>query len=113
MSNALFEEITTTGKELLEKVKELVSEGNIRRIVLKNAKGKTLLEVPLSFGVVSMGAAYALAPFLSALSFFALFLNDCSIVVERFDGKSDDKEVEADAQIIEIVEDDEPKKPEA
>lgn len=101
----MYEEIKTTGKDLLDQIKEIVNEGNVRRVVIKNAKGKTLLEIPLSFSVLGMGAAFALAPFLSAISFVALFLNDCSIVVERY-GEGDDKEVHSEAQIIEILEDD-------
>ncbi len=110
MAHTLFEEVKTTGKELLDKIKELVQEGNVRRIVIKNGKGKTLLEIPLSAGVLGMGAAYALAPFLSAIGFFALFLNDCSIEVERYQDPDADKEVEAEAQIINIMEDEGPKK---
>lgn len=105
MANNVYEEVKTTGKELLDKVKEIVNEGNVRRVVIKNAKGKTLLEIPLSFSVLGMGAAFALAPFLSAISFVALFINDCSIIVERYkDGE--EKEVHSEAQIIEILEDD-------
>lgn len=105
-----FEEIKVTGQDLMDKVKEVVEEGNARRVIIKNNKGKTLLEVPLSMGVVGMGAAYVLAPFLSAISFFALYLTDCSIIVERYqeDEESSDKEVQADAQIIDIVEDEGP-----
>lgn len=109
MAKTMFEEIGTTGKELLDRIKQIVTEGNVRRIVIKNNKGKVLLEIPLSAGVLGMGAAYALAPFLSAIGFFALFLNDCSIEVERYENPDEDKEVEAEAQIIDIVEE-EPKK---
>lgn len=110
MSNTMFEEVKTTGKELLDRIKMLIEEGNVRRIVIKNGKGKTLLEIPLSAGVLGMGAAYALAPFLSAIGFFALFLNDCSIEVERYQNPDADKEVEAESQIIDIMEDEGPKK---
>lgn len=108
MSSNIFEEIRTTGTELLSQIKKIVQEGNVRRIVIKNGKGKTLLEIPLSAGVLGMGAAYALAPFLSAIGFFALFLNDCSIEVERYESQDADKEVEAEAEIINIMEDEGP-----
>lgn len=113
MSNTFFEEISTTGKELVDKVKELVDEGNVRRVTINNKKGKTLLEVPLSLGVVGLGAAYALAPFLSAISFFALYLTDCSLVVERYTDEDlkKGKSVESDeVTVIEIVENEEKEK---
>ena len=46
------EEIKTTGEQLVAKVKELVREGNVRRIIVKNEEGKTLIEIPLTLGVV-------------------------------------------------------------
>jgi hypothetical protein len=73
------EEIQTTGEELVAKVKELVREGNIRRIIIKNEEGKTLIEVPLTLGVV--GAL--LLPVLAAVGAIAALVADCTIVVEK------------------------------
>ncbi|TNE72661.1 DUF4342 domain-containing protein [bacterium] len=110
MSNSIFEEITVTGKELLETIKSIVSDGNVRRIVVKNKKGKILIEIPLTVGVAGLGAAiYVLGAFIPAITFYALFANDFSILIER-DGEGNKKEVEAEAQIIKIVEDEGPKK---
>lgn len=47
-----YEEFKVEGEKLLSKSKELIHEGNIRRLIIKNEKGKTLLEVPLTIGVV-------------------------------------------------------------
>ena len=73
------EEIQTTGEELVAKVKELVHEGNIRRIIIKNEEGKTLIEIPLTLGVV--GAV--LLPVLAAVGAIAALVADCTIVVEK------------------------------
>ena len=77
-SNARQEEYKVVGSELVEKVKELVHQGNIRRIVIKQ-EGETILELPLTVAVV--GAL--LAPVLAALGAFAALVSHCSIVVER------------------------------
>jgi len=72
------EEYKVTGSELVEKVKELIHQGNIRRIVIKQ-DGQTVMELPLTIAVV--GAV--LAPVLAALGAFAALVSNCSIVVER------------------------------
>ena len=48
------ESFAVKGEEMLAKVKELVHEGNIRRIIIKNEEGKQLLEIPMTIGVVAM-----------------------------------------------------------
>ena len=73
------EEIKTTGEQLLTQVKELVREGNVRRIIVKNEAGKTLIEIPLTLGVV--GAL--LLPVAAAVGAIAALVTDCTIVVER------------------------------
>ena len=73
------EEYKVSGESLLAKAKELVHEGNIRRITIKNEEGKTLIEVPLTLGVV--GAA--LLPVWAAIGAIAALVADCSIVVEK------------------------------
>jgi hypothetical protein len=73
------EQHRVTGAELLDKVKELAHQGNIRRIVIKNDEGRTLVELPLSIGVV--GAV--LAPVLAAVGAIAALVGDCTIEVER------------------------------
>ncbi|MDN5274873.1 MAG: hypothetical protein JWP06_774 [Candidatus Saccharibacteria bacterium] len=73
------EEFTVNGEELLGKVKSLINEGNIRRIIIKDEAGKTLVELPLTFGVV--GAL--IAPVLAAVGAIAALVTKCTIVVER------------------------------
>ncbi|HEX9738006.1 MAG TPA: DUF4342 domain-containing protein [Candidatus Limnocylindria bacterium] len=75
------EEFKITGDELLAKFRELVHEGNVRRLIIKSDSGTTLLEVPLTIGVI--GAA--LLPVLAAVGALAAVATDCTIVVERRD----------------------------
>jgi hypothetical protein len=77
------EEFRVNGEELLEKFKTLIAEGNVRRVIIKNNEGKTIVEIPLTLGVV--GAV--LAPPLAAVGAIAALLTECTIAVER-----DDKE---------------------
>lgn len=75
------EELKITGEELVATVKELVRQGNIRRITVKNREGKTLVEIPLTLGVVGT----LLIPTLAALGAVAALVAECSIVVERME----------------------------
>jgi len=75
------EEIRITGDELLAKVKELVHEGNIRRLLIRNEAGTTLVEIPLTVGLVGV----ALVPVWAAIGAIAALATDCTIVVERED----------------------------
>jgi Flp pilus assembly pilin Flp len=75
------EEFHVTGDELLAKARELVHEGNIRRLIIRNEAGATLIEIPLTVGLV--GAA--LLPVWAAVGAIAALATDCSIVVERRD----------------------------
>lgn len=81
MTNKKTEEFTVNGEELLAKVKSLINEGNIRRIIIKDEQSKTLVEIPLTVGVV--GAI--LAPMLAAVGAIAALVTKCTIVVERRD----------------------------
>ena len=74
-----FEEFRLDGREVLAKVKERVAEGNVRRIILKNEEGHTLIEVPLTIGVI--GAL--LIPVWAAIGAIAALVTHCTIVVER------------------------------
>jgi len=73
------EEFEVNGDELLGKIKELVHAGNIRRVIIRNENGRTLIDIPLTFGVV--GAL--LAPQLAAVGAIAALLSRGTIVVEK------------------------------
>lgn len=67
------------GEHLIGKVKELIREGNVRRIIIKDKSGKTLIELPLTIGVVGV----VLAPVLAAVGAIAALVTECSITVEK------------------------------
>jgi hypothetical protein len=73
------EEFSVNGEEILAKVKQLIREGNIRRVIIKDKTGRILVEFPLTIGVV--GAA--LAPALVAIGAVAALVTEATIVVER------------------------------
>ncbi len=75
------EEFKLNGGEIINKIKELIHEGNIRRIILKDETGKTFLEIPLTVGLV--GAAFA--PILAAVGAIAALVTKMTIVVEKVD----------------------------
>ena len=79
------EEFAISGEKLVSMVKKLVRQGNIRRVTIKNKEGKTLVEIPLTFGVV--GAV--LLPTLAAIGAIAALVTECTIVVEKIE-KADD-----------------------
>ncbi len=73
------ERYKVAGEKLLSKVKELIQEGNVRRIIIKNEEDRTLIEIPLTIGVV--GAA--VFPIWAAVGAIAALVTSCSIEVER------------------------------
>lgn len=73
------EEFKVSGEELLAKIKALIKQGNIRRIIIKNEKGKTLVEIPLT--IAAVGAL--LVPTLAAVGAIAALVTNCTIVVEK------------------------------
>ena len=75
------EEFKVNGEELIAKVKQLIAEGNVRRMIIKDKDGKTLIEIPLTIGVVGI----VLAPVLAAVGAIAALVTECTILVERRD----------------------------
>jgi hypothetical protein len=73
------EEFQVNGDALVSKIKELLHEGNIRRIVIKNEEGRTLVDIPLTLGVV--GAL--VVPQLAAIGAIAALLTRGTVVVEK------------------------------
>ena len=73
------EEYTVSGSNLVERVRELLHEGNVTRVIVKDERGTVLLEIPATIGVVGI----VLAPWLVALGAIAALVTKCTIVVER------------------------------
>ncbi len=81
MSEFRTEEFHVNGEELIAKIKQLIHEGNIRRIIIKDRDGKVMLEFPLTFGVVGV----VLAPTLAAVGAVAALIGEATVVVEKMD----------------------------
>lgn len=90
------EEHRVPGENLVRKIKEIIREGNVRRIAIRNEDGKELIEVPLSIGVVGT----LMLPAWAAIGAIAALVTNCSIVVEREEpaGETDRHPVSADSE---------------
>ncbi|MEG4964853.1 MULTISPECIES: DUF4342 domain-containing protein [unclassified Microcoleus] len=77
------EELKINGNDLVAKVKELIHEGNIRRIIIKNEEGRILVEVPLTVGVVGGVIGAALFPVIAAIGAIGALVAHMTIIIER------------------------------
>ena len=77
--NKTYEEFKIKGEDLLSKFKQLIADGNVRRIIIKDKDKKTIIEVPLTIGVVGI----VLAPAVAAVGTIAALVTECTIIVER------------------------------
>lgn len=82
------EEFKLAGSELIQKIKDLIHEGNIRRIILKTEEGKTIIEIPLTLGLVGV---VLVPPVWAALGAIAALMAKLTLVVEK---EEEDKEKE-------------------
>jgi hypothetical protein len=73
------EEFKVEGEKLIAKIKEILHEGNIRRIIIKDKEGKTVMEIPMTLGVVGV----LIAPQLAASGAIAALITEATIVVEK------------------------------
>lgn len=80
------EKFTISGSQLVEKVKQLIHEGNIRKVRLLH-EGRTVLEIPLSIGAPAAAIGIMAAPVLAALGAFAALVTECTIEVEKIEEK--------------------------
>ena len=81
------EKFTVSGSQLVEKVKQLIHEGNIRRVRVIH-EGKTVFEIPLSIGAPAAAIGIIAAPVLAAIGAFAALITECTIEIEKIE-KSD------------------------
>jgi hypothetical protein len=77
------EELEVAGNQLVERVRELIEEGNVRRLIIRNQDGRTLLEIPLTFGVVAGGALLVFYPLLAGLAAIGGLVSRLRIEVVR------------------------------
>jgi len=78
------EEYTVSGEEIVEKIKKIIKAGNARRIIIKNEKKETILEIPLTLGAVGL----VLAPILAAVGTITALVTKCTIIVEKKNAKN-------------------------
>lgn len=78
------EKFTISGSELVDKIKQLIHEGNIRRVRVLH-EGRTVLEIPLSIGAPAAAITIIAAPVLAALGAFAALVTECTIEIEKID----------------------------
>ena len=76
------EKFTVSGEQLVEKIKQLIREGNIRKVRVIH-KGKTVLEIPLTIGAPVAAAMIMAAPVLAAIGAFAALVTECTLEVEK------------------------------
>ncbi|MDJ0496228.1 MAG: DUF4342 domain-containing protein [Acidimicrobiia bacterium] len=82
------EEFRVKGDELLGKVRELIREGNVRQVTIKSGDGRTMLEIPLTIGVV--GAL--IAPVAAAIGAVAALVTECTVTITRTEAAAEDAE---------------------
>lgn len=82
-TKTLTEELEVAGNQAVERVKELVAQGNIRRLIIKNTDDNVLIEMPLTVGAVAGGAIVLAAPWLAALGAFAALVARVKIEIVR------------------------------
>jgi hypothetical protein len=85
------ESFTVSGSDLVEKVKQLIHQGNIRRVRLIH-KGRPLIDIPLTIGAPTAAAAVLAAPVLAAVAALAVLVTECTIEVQKVEETGRDKD---------------------
>jgi len=83
MNQKKSDEFTVSGDNLLNKVREVIHEGNVRRIILKREDGDPFLEIPVNAGLAVGVTTLAIAPWLVAIGAVAAMVSKVTVVVER------------------------------
>ena len=84
------EEIEITGSQLVDRVKELIDEGNVRRLIIRTSDDKTLLEIPLTAGVAVGSVLTLFTPVLAALGALAVLLTDVKLQIVRLNPEDEE-----------------------
>lgn len=97
----ILEEIRGTVDEIIAQIKKVIKEGNARRILIKNKKGKTLFQSQLTIGAAGIALLAVYAPLITAVTTILLYANDAKVFIER-EIDEDEDEYEVEAEVIEI-----------
>jgi hypothetical protein len=108
-AKTIYQEIQGGVNEVIKQIRNLIKEGSARRLIIKNKEGEVKFQTQLAFGVTGAALVGAMAPVISAIGMFAMFINDYQIIVER--EVTGDDEYSVDAEFIDIK-DEEEEKPE-
>ncbi len=79
------EEFKISGDVLVTKIKELIAQGNVRRIIIKNEEGHTLIEIPMTVGVIGGVVSAALFPVVAAVGVIGAMVAHLTVVIERIE----------------------------
>ena len=82
------EEIELAGNQLVERIKELVAEGNVRRLIIRTSENRTVLEIPLTAGVAVGGVVTLFAPLLAALGALAALIAHVKVQIVRSENEN-------------------------
>jgi len=104
-AKTIYQEIQGGVNEVIKQIRNLIKEGSARRLIIKNKEGEVKFQTQLVFGVTGAALVGAMAPVISAIGMFAMFINDYQIIVER--EVTDDDEYSVDAEFIDIKDEDE------
>ena len=88
------EEFKISGDVLVGKIKELIRQGNIRRIILKNESGQTLIEIPMTVGVIGSVISAALFPVIAAVGVIGAMVARLTVVIERIESEPSSEDSE-------------------
>jgi len=94
------EQLEVAGSQLVERVRQLIEEGNVRRLILRNQEGRVLLEIPLTAGVAVGGAVFWLNPLLAGLGAIAALLARVSIEIVREEPEATVHDIEKTAEDV-------------
>lgn len=97
-NNDWYEEFKVKGDELMAKVREIIEEGNARRLYIKRENGETIFEIPLTAGLAATAAGALLAPILVAVGAVAALATNLTIGVERIQSDEEDEVSEDGAE---------------
>lgn len=104
----IYEEVQGGVNEVISKIREMIKEGSARRLIIKNKEGKIVFQTQLAMGVGGAALIGAMAPVISAIGMFAMFINDVTILVEKDpDFESEEDEYSVDAEVIDIEDEEE------
>lgn len=84
----IVEEFKISGDALVAKIKDLIHQGNIRRIILKNENGHTLIEIPMTVGVIGGTMGAVLFPIVAAVGVIGAMVAHLTVVIERRESKT-------------------------